>query len=161
MCRVAKRVQEGGDLRGDAGMDVPGVGGREGEVLGKTAVPVDADADRVRAQVPAARPAAPADAAEDVPFTRDALPDLVPVRSPPCDDPADELVADRRAGLMVRCDHSSQFQIWRSVPQMAAFATRTRRSFPPISGIGTSCISRPAPAVFFTRAFMAVTRICG
>ncbi len=154
---VAQRVEEAGDLRRDAGVHVPGVGRGQREVLRKAAVPVHADAHGVGAQVAAPGPAASADAADDVAFPRDPLPDLVAadVRAHcPRSVPTNSWPVTM-GGLMVRWDHSSQFQMWRSVPQIAAFVTFTRRSLPPICGTGTSCSSRPLPADFFTRAFMA------
>jgi hypothetical protein len=57
-------------------------------------------------------------------------------------------------GCSVRWAHSSQFQMCRSVPQIAVWVTFTRRSFPPIWGTGTSSMTSPWPARFFTRAFM-------
>jgi hypothetical protein len=50
--------------------------------------------------------------------------------------------------------HSSQFQIWTSVPQIAVLAMRTSTSSGPISGTGSSRSTRPGPDCAFTSARM-------
>ena len=58
---VPERVEDRGDVLVDARPVVPDVGHRQGDVLGERAVPVHAEADRVRAQVAPAGEAVAAD----------------------------------------------------------------------------------------------------
>ena len=51
-------------------------------------------------------------------------------------------------------DHSSQFQMWMSVPQTAVRCTRISTSSGPASGIGASISSRPTPGAVLARAFI-------
>src|ERR1700710_500606 len=53
---------------------------------------------------------------------------------------------------MRACAHSSQWKMWRSVPQTEAVSTATRTSVAPTEGTGISRISMPGAAVGFTRA---------
>src|SRR5579875_1827848 len=57
------------------------------------------------------------------------------------------------------CAHSSQWKMWRSVPQTEAVSTAMRTSVGPICGTGTSRISMPGAAVGFTRACMVRGRV--
>src|SRR5690606_2204687 len=59
----------------------PQVAGRHDDVLGEGAIAVDADADRVRAEVLATGTTVAALAADDVAFGRDALADVVAGRA--------------------------------------------------------------------------------
>jgi len=102
--RVAERVEDGGQVVRDAVGDREGVERRDHQVLGERAGAVDADADRVAAQVAAAGAAVAAVAAGDVAFAGDALADLEALhfRAHAGDD-ADVLVADvhrHRDGLL-------------------------------------------------------------
>ena len=93
--RVAERVEDRGDLLVDARPVVPDVGHRQGDVLGERAVPPDAEADGVRAQVPPAREAVAAAAADDVALAADEVAGVeVHDVAADLDDLADELVAD-------------------------------------------------------------------
>ena len=82
---VAERVED----RAQVGVEVvgldPHVGGGDHDVVGERAVAVDAHADRVDAQLPAAGAAVAAHAAHDVPLAGDPLADLHAghVRRPP------------------------------------------------------------------------------
>ena len=50
--------------------------------------------------------------------------------------------------------HSSQFQMWMSVPQTAVRLTLISTSSGPATGIGASISSRPTPGFVLARAFM-------
>jgi hypothetical protein len=50
---------------------------RDGDIFAKRARPVDADAERIAAQMPPARAAIAAMAADDMPLTRNALAEFV------------------------------------------------------------------------------------
>ena len=50
--------------------------------------------------------------------------------------------------------HSSQFQIWMSVPHMPVFFTRISASSEPISGTGESTIHSPSSGRDFSSAFI-------
>jgi len=105
---------------------------RDHQEFGERAFAVDADADRVAAQMPATGTAVAAEAARDVPLARDAI--------------ADREAADFLAHLddlatyswptcmgtgMVFCAQSSHFQMWMSVPQIAVFRIRIMTSLWP------------------------------
>ena len=51
-------------------------------------------------------------------------------------------------------DHSSQFQMWMSVPQTAVRCTRISTSSGPASGTGASISSKPTPGAVLARAFI-------
>jgi hypothetical protein len=55
---------------------------------------------------------------------------------------------------IVRRAHSSQFQMWMSVPQIAVLRIRIIRSLWPGSGFLTRCRASPGPASAFTSAFI-------
>jgi hypothetical protein len=100
---VAVRIEESGELGRNLVRDRPQVRGRHRDVLGERAGAVDADADRVRTQVLLAGAAVAADAADDMAFGRDALPQCIPAHARThVDDAADELVADDQT----RLDHA-------------------------------------------------------
>src|SRR5438046_4256971 len=63
---VAERVEDRPDLLVDARPVMPDVRHREDDVLSERAVATDAQADRVRAEVPPSGEAVPAAAADDV-----------------------------------------------------------------------------------------------
>ena len=92
---VAEWVEDGGHVAVDLGIVVPDIGHRQGDVLGESARPIDADAFRVLAQMPAAGKTIPAAAADDVPFAADDFAGMKVghVRADR-DDLPDELVAD-------------------------------------------------------------------
>ncbi len=50
--------------------------------------------------------------------------------------------------------HSSQFQMWMSVPQTAVRLTRISTSSGPATGTGASISSRPTSGRVLARAFM-------
>ena len=82
---VAEGVEDGAELRGDGRVWWhPDVGLGDHHVLGEGAVALDADADGADAHLPAAGAAVAADAADDVAFAGDPVPDLdvADVRSP-------------------------------------------------------------------------------
>ncbi len=74
---VAQRVEDRGNLVRNVVGDRHDIVLRKGQIFAESAGPVDADAQRVAAQMPPARPAVAAMAADDVAFARDALADLV------------------------------------------------------------------------------------
>ena len=92
---VAERVEDRGDVVVDARPVVPDVRHRQRDVLGERAGPLDAEADRVGAQVAPAGHAVAAAAADDVPLAADEVAgrEVADVRAD-LDDLADELVAD-------------------------------------------------------------------
>jgi hypothetical protein len=93
--RVAERIEDGADLVGDLVGQMEGVDRRDRQVLGEAARAVDADADRVAAQVAAPGAAVAAVAAGDMPLARDPLADLeAPNLAAEARDLAGELVAD-------------------------------------------------------------------
>src|SRR5450755_4391654 len=55
---------------------------------------------------------------------------------------------------IVFCAHSSHFQMWTSVPQMAVLPTRIRTSLCPTSGLFTWTSFSPGPGVVFESAFI-------
>src|SRR5690606_18279125 len=55
---------------------------------------------------------------------------------------------------MVRAAHSSHFQIWMSVPQIAVLRMRMSRSLCPMAGLGTSTISSPTTGCILAKALM-------
>src|SRR4029079_7215857 len=92
---VAERVEDRGDLVGDARPVVPDVGHGERDVLGERAWPLHPQPDRVGAEMPATRHAVPATPADDVALTAHALSDGEPADGGAhLDALADELVAD-------------------------------------------------------------------
>ena len=95
---VAERVEDRGDLVGDAGRVAPDVGHREDDVLGEGAIAVDADSEGVSAEVAAAGETVATATADDVAFAADELADGE-VGDVGADgyDFADELVADDEA----------------------------------------------------------------
>ena len=93
---VAEGVEEGGDVVGDVGRQLEGVGGRDAQVLGEAARPVDADTDGVATQMPLAGAAVAAMTAGDVALAGDAIALLETGHvAADLDDLADELVTDR------------------------------------------------------------------
>src|SRR5690606_20195968 len=100
MRRIPVRVEERGQLGWDLVRDRPQVGSRHHDVLGERAITVDADADRVRAQVLAPAAAVAAMTADDVALGRNALPNGVTGHArADLDDASDEFVADDEARL--------------------------------------------------------------
>ena len=73
---VAERVEDRGDVEVDRDPVHPHVGGGQRDVLGEGAVAVDAEADRVAAQVAAAGQAVAALAADEVALAADQVADL-------------------------------------------------------------------------------------
>ena len=93
--RVAERVEDRRDLVGDVVRNLERVERRDHEIFGERAFAVDADADRVAAQMPAARAAVAAEAAGDMPFAGDAVADREAADLlPQLDDFAHVFVAD-------------------------------------------------------------------
>ena len=92
---VPERVEDRGDLLVDARPVVPDVRHRQRDELGERARPVDAEADRVRAEVAPPGHAVAAAAADDVALAADEVADgeVAHVRAER-DDLADELVPD-------------------------------------------------------------------
>src|SRR5581483_6297856 len=92
---VPERVEDRRDLLVDARPVVPDVRHRQRDVLGERARPLDAEPDRVCAEVPPAGQAVPAAAADDMALAADEIADreVADVRAE-LDDLADELVAD-------------------------------------------------------------------
>jgi hypothetical protein len=92
---VAERVEDRRDVLRDARPVVPDVGHREDDVLRERARPLDAEPDRVRAELATARHAVPTAPADDVALAPDdiARPEVAHVRAD-LRDLADELVAD-------------------------------------------------------------------
>src|SRR5262249_35998487 len=103
--RVAERIEDRLHVAVDAGPVMPDVGDGQDDLLGEGAVAPDAQADRVRAEVPAAGPAVAAAAADDVTLATDDVADgeVVDVAAQ-LEDLADELVADdqRRVDRLLR-----------------------------------------------------------
>ena len=97
---VAEGVEAGEDVQRDRGVHGHGVGRRDAEELGEGPGPVDADALRVLAEVPAAGQAVAADPADDVALAVDqvALLEALDGGAHLLDD-ADELVADHHGRL--------------------------------------------------------------
>ena len=93
--RVPERVEEGAELRVEVRLLDPGVGGGDDDVVREGTVTVDADADRVVAEVAPAGAAVPAEAADHVALPGDAVAhgDVVDV-GPHLHHLAEELVAD-------------------------------------------------------------------
>ena len=92
-------LPNGSKIAATSGIDarpvVPDVGHRQGDVLGERAVPADAQADGVRAQVASAGEAVAAAAADDVALAADEVARVeVAHVGADLDDLADELVAD-------------------------------------------------------------------
>ena len=103
MRRVAVGIEECGQFRRNLIRYRPQVRRRHGDVFGKRAVAVHADADRVRAQVLLAGAAVAAHAADDVAFGADALAERVAAHAGAhVDDAADEFVTDHQP----RLDHA-------------------------------------------------------
>ena len=97
---VAVGIEEGGQLAGNLVGNRPQVAGRHGHVFGEGAVAVDADADRVRAQVLATGTAVSAMAADDMAFGGDAITNAVAGDGrTQLDDAANKLVADDQPRL--------------------------------------------------------------
>jgi hypothetical protein len=69
--RVAERVEDRGHVVIDAGPVVPDVGHRQDDLFGERAIALDAEADRVGAQMPAAGPAVAAATAHHVTLAAD------------------------------------------------------------------------------------------
>ena len=76
MRRIAERIEDRGDVVVDRVRQLEHVGGRQREVLGERTRMVDADPERIAAQVPPAGAAIAAMAAGDVTLARDAIADL-------------------------------------------------------------------------------------
>ena len=74
---IAERVEDRGDLVGHVVGDRHDIVLRDRQIFAEGARPVDADAERVAAEMPAAGAAVAAMAADDMAFARDALADLV------------------------------------------------------------------------------------
>jgi hypothetical protein len=72
---VAKRIEDCGDLVGDAGRVAPDVGHWEDHIFGEGSVAIDADSESMGAEVTAAREAVSAATADDVTFSADELTD--------------------------------------------------------------------------------------
>ncbi|OPZ06608.1 MAG: hypothetical protein BWZ09_00281 [Alphaproteobacteria bacterium ADurb.BinA305] len=60
---------------------------------------------------------------------------------------------------MVFCAHSSHFQIWMSVPQIAVFLILMRTSLGPTSGFSTLVSVSPTDGVNLAKAFMGFLSI--
>src|SRR6185503_5020444 len=73
---VAEGIEDRGDLVGNVVRNRKGVHGGNHEVIGESTRAIDAYADRVAAQVPAARAAVAAVTADDVALAGDALADV-------------------------------------------------------------------------------------
>src|SRR5262249_44445943 len=95
MHRIAERIEDGRHVTVDRWVVVPDVGHRQYEIFGEGAGPIDADTERVLAEMAAAGQAVAAPATDDVPFAAD---DFAGVKighiGTDLDDLADELVAD-------------------------------------------------------------------
>src|SRR3569623_1185377 len=59
-----------------------------------------------------------------------------------------------RGTWMLRCAQSSQFMMWRSVPQMPVLPMRINTSLVPTVGTGAASIQRPGSARRLTSAFI-------
>ena len=94
--RIAKGIENSGDVAIDARIVTPDIGHRQSNELGETTRPVHAHARSVRAQVAAPGHAIAAAAAHHVPFARDQLA-RVKIDDVGADfhDLADEFMADR------------------------------------------------------------------
>jgi hypothetical protein len=151
--RVPERIEDRRDLLVDPGPVVPDVRDRQHDLLREGAVAVDAEADRVRAEVVAARPAVPAAPADDVALAADESPGWrVADVAADLEHLADELVADDERRLDRPGAHGSHDSMWRSVPQIPVLWTRIRTSLIPIGGSGTSVRTRPGRPMLHERA---------
>src|SRR3569832_144263 len=64
-----------------------------------------------------------------------------------------------RGTWMLRCAQSSQFMMWRSVPQMPVLPMRINTSLVPTVGTGASSIQRPGSARRLTSAFIGAAPV--
>jgi hypothetical protein len=92
---VSKRVENGCHIAIDSVIVVPYVGHRQGDVLGKGAGAVNANALGILAQVTSSGPAVTATTAHDVAFSRDDIPggEICDIRTD-FDDGSDKFVPD-------------------------------------------------------------------
>ena len=159
--RVAERVEDRGDLLVDARPVVPDVGHRQGDVLGERAVPADAEADRVGAQVAPAGQAVAAAAADHVALAAD--------RGRPARKSATLLPTSTisptnswpttSGGWIVLAAHGSHDSMWRSVPQMPGLVDPDQDVVDADRRLGDVAQARgPGPAAVFTRASMRRAR---
>ena len=133
--RVAERIEDRRHVGVDARPVVPHVGHRQRDVLGERAVAVHAQADRVRAQVAAAREAVAAQAARRRgPRRRRRRPGGIVTFAPASTISPTNSCPTTSGGWMVFAAHASQASMCRSVPQMPVLWTRIRTSLMPISG---------------------------
>ncbi len=152
---IAERVEDRGDLIGHVVRDRHDVVFRQAKELAEGARPVDADAERVAAQMPAAGAAVAALAADDMPSPETRSPTWYLVTAEPTSaiSPMNSWPTTIGTGI-VFCAHWSQFQMCTSVPQIADFLTLISTSFGPISGTGTRSIQRPSSGFDLTSAFI-------
>jgi hypothetical protein len=95
MDRVAKWIEDAGDIARDVCIVNPDVGHRQRQVIGKRPGPIHADTLRVLAQMTPPGETVPATATDNVPFAADDVTNMkVMDIVADLDDPADELVAD-------------------------------------------------------------------
>ena len=93
--RVAQRVENRRHVVADRHRQFEHIEGGYRQVFGERARPVDADADRIHAQMPAAGPAVATDATGDVSFSRDPVTDFEAFDlAAALDDLAAEFMAD-------------------------------------------------------------------
>ena len=153
---VAERIEDRGDVVADRVGQLEGVVGGDRQVLGERPGTIDADADRVAAQVPPAGAAVAAVAAGDVALARDAVADLQPA-SPPS--------RARRCARSTRGRPPSA-PGWSSAPsrpscrcacrcrRSRSWRSRSARRWGPTCGSGMSSSQMPGAASCLTSAFM-------
>ena len=152
---VTERVENGADFVRHVVRQRHHVERRQAEILGKGARHVDADAAGLGIEMEPPCPAGAAGLADQMPFAGHPLADFRSSTSSPSStiSPANSCPAMSGTG-MVFCAHSSQFQMWMSVPQMPVLLTFISTSSGPISGTGSCCSHRPSAACALTRAFI-------
>ena len=137
---VAERLLQARDLgRELRAVVVPDDRGRNGDVVGEAAVPIDAEDLRLLAHVGLPGPAVEADAARHVALGRDVVALLdVAHAAPRRDDRSAQLVAERQRRLHALGRPLIPAAMCRSVPQIDAASIRTRTSSGAGVGTGTS-----------------------
>jgi hypothetical protein len=154
--RIAEGIEDGTDLIGHVIRQFDDVEGGGDDIFGKGPLTVDTDTARVWIEVEMPGPRRFGVQVDDVTFGRDPLTDLQGAIDLLAD--GDDLAGNSWPVIMGTgtffWDQSSQFQMWMSVPQMAALCTLINTSSGPGVGTGASINSSPSAGRVLARAFM-------